>query len=114
MVFRLTKMASSTGAQIEKSPLVTLISKVTTSSPPMIPATPGSELGMYILSVVTTAWAGNVARHTYWASLFAIPCVIVPLALVAKETDQVAEQVVCCPTQAGFVNQGEANGHQGD
>ena len=76
-------------------------------------------------------WAGTGTRHAnaFWcddsfdgkyrpARLLAIaicrpvrdrvPC------FAAKVTDQAAEHVVCCPTQAGFVDQGEASGNQGD
>ena len=58
-------MASNTGTQIEKSPVTTLMSMLTTSSPPMILATPESELElrMYILSVVTTFdWKSRLAH----------------------------------------------------
>ena len=78
----------------------------TTSNPPMIPATPESELelGMQILFGFTTDLIRTIARHAYWPSLLAVPCVIVPLAFMAKGSDQAAEHVACCPTQAGFVN----------
>ena len=94
---RLTTIASNTGTQIEKSPVTTVISVLTTSSPPMILATPESELElrMQILSDVTTFSTGKVAWNAYWPSLFAVPCVIVPLAFVAKGSDQAAEHVVC-------------------
>lgn len=96
--------------------MTTLMIVVTTSSPAMIPATPESELElrMQMLSDVTTASMGSIARHACWPSLFAIPCVIVPLAFMAKGSKQAAEHVVCCPTQAGFVDQGEASDCQGD
>ena len=82
----------------------------------MIPATPVSELelGMQILSGVTTASTGIIAWHAYWPRLLAVPCAIIYLAFVAKVPDQVAEHAVCCPTQTGFVDQCEASYCHGD
>jgi hypothetical protein len=74
---------------------------------------PGSqlELGMQVFSFVTMA-IGSFAWHARWPSLFAIPCVIEHLASVAQGSNQAAEHVACCPTQAGRMDQSEASGCQ--
>ena len=109
-------MANSTGIQIQQSPSTTLMIVLTTTNPAMIPATPESELerGMQMLSDLMTVSAGNITWHAYWPSLLAVPCAIVPLAIVAKGSDQAAEHAACCPTQAGFMDQCEASDCQGD
>ena len=68
---------------------------------------------MQILSGVTTAMMGTIARHAYRPSLFAAR-VIVCLAVAAKVTDQAAECAICCPAQAGFMDESEATDCQGD
>ena len=112
--FRLTMTARMIGIQCPQSPNMTVIRTPTPTTPMMMPATPELELGMQILSGLTTDRTGSVARHAYWPLLFAAPCAIVYLAFVAKGSDQAAEHVVCRPAQAGFVDQGEASDCQGD
>ena len=109
-------MARPIGIQCAQSPNKTVISTPTPTTPMRMPATPESELelGKQILSGLTTFSSGRVAWHAYWTSLFAAGCVIVCLAVAAKVTDQVAEHVVNCPAQAGFVDQSEASDCHGD
>ena len=49
------------------------------------------EVDMQMLSNLTTASTRSIARHAYWLSLLADPCVILCLGIAAKELDHPAE-----------------------
>jgi hypothetical protein len=67
-----------------------------------------------LLSCLTIDVVGSIARHAYWPTLSAVPCLIVYLAAVANGLDQTGGCVTCCPTQADFVDESEAGGCQGN
>jgi hypothetical protein len=76
------------------------------------PGGPGNAAGISHANV--SLFDAGFAWKYRLANLLAVAIAIACLAVAAKRQDQTAGYAVCCPTQAGFVDEGQASDCHGN